>query len=499
MMKTFKIALFWALSTIMITASAFAAVTVNDPSYDTTTVDTGTTRTVSVTMSTDSGSATISSFSVSSAPSGLTVSSVETPFTVGTSGTTKTFTISSSTANTYTFSITVVDSNGASSSSGSATIEYVNPSSLTMEVAEDPLGTVYEGNNTGMSINVQNSLGSSQTRNLTLYQNKSNTFVVNTSLGSAAALQTITLTAGETKSVTWNITIGSFTGAGHAIIRLGDTTESKVWTLTKGTTTTASSSATTTAGGSSGAGGTTTTTTTTTTTVKGPPGREIQNVVRELVQRKNEEIKSLLDSKEELQTGLRIALGKELSAEIKNIVAVTTEKVQKTISANRTIDVDTVGLKSTVSLKVKYNGTEQVNNFIVKDVIPKSFANSASKITVTAPGAKINVTKDDPEYLFTYSSITPGTENVITYSTNERAFTVVSEYAAPIILAESTQAYVPPTTTLPGNATTTTLSPGEKVNLTFVGAVLLILIGLVWYYRQNYGKKQAWQPAIKPR
>ncbi|MBI4176964.1 MAG: hypothetical protein HY516_01210 [Candidatus Aenigmarchaeota archaeon] len=498
-MRLFKIAAFWAFSTIMMVSSALAAVTVNDPVYDTTTVDTGTTRTVSVTMSTDSGSSTINSFSVSSSPSGLTAGSVDTPFTVSTSGATKTFTISSSTANTYTFSVTVVDSNGASSSSGSATIEYVNPSSLTMEIVEDPLGTVYEGNNTGMSVNIQNSLGSSQTRNVTLYQNKSNTFVVNTSLGSSAAVQAITLTAGETKSVTWNITIGSFTGTGHAIIRLGDTTESKVWTLTKGTTTTASSATTTTSGGAGGGGGTTTTTTTTTTTVRGPPGHEIQNIVRELVQRKNEEIKSLIDSNEELQTGLRIALGKELSAEIKAIVAATTEKIQKNVAANRTIDVDTTNQKSTVEVKIKYNGTEQVNNFIIKDVVPKSFADRSSKITVTAPGAVVNVTKDDPEYTFTYSTVTPNEEKKITYSVNERVFTTIGEYAAPIMLAESTQVYVPPTTTLPGNATTTTLSATEKVNMTFVLAVVLILAGLVWYYHQNYGKKQPWQAAARPK
>ncbi len=368
-----------------------------------------------------------------------------------------------------------------------------------MTILEDPLGTVYEGNNTGMSVSISNTLGSSQTRNLTLYQNKSNTFNVNVSIGSDTATQTLTLLANAASTITWNITIGSFTGIGHAIIRLGDTTESKVWTLTKGTTTTTSSSATTTAaGGSSGSGGTTTTTTTTTTTVRGPTGHEIQNVVRELVQRKNEEIKSLLDSKEELQTGLRIALGKELSAEIKALVAETTEKVQKNVASNRTIDVDTVNLKSTISLKVKYNGTEKINDFIIKDVIPKSFADSASKITTTAPGAIINVTKSDPEYIFTYSNTTPGEEKTITYSTNERVFTVASEYSAPIILAGSTEVYVAPTTTLPGTVTTT-LGSAEKGTLTFVAAVVLILAGLVWYYRQNYGKKQPWQPAIKAR
>lgn len=484
---------------LLSTGALATTVTVNDPSFDATTADVGTTRTVSVTMSTDTGTATINSLSVSSSPSGLTVGSVDTPFTVGTSGTTKSFTVSSSTANTYSFTITVLDSGGSSYSSSAATIEYVNPSSLTMDVLENPLATVYGGNSTGISVNIVNNLGSSQSRNLTLYQNLSNTFVVNTSLGSDPATQTLSLTAGQTRSVVWNITIGSFTGTGHALIRLGDTTEAKVFTLAKGTTTTTASSATTTTagGGSGSSGGTTTTTTTTTTTISGPPGHEIQNIVKEFVQRKNDEIKSLIDDKEELRTGLRIALGKELSEEIKSAVAATTEKVEKTLAANRTIDVDVNNKKSSVSLKIKYNGTEQVNNFVVKDVIPKSFADTASKITINAPGAVVNVTKSDPEYLFTYKTVIPGEEKTISYSVNERAFTVANEYAAPVILAESTQVYVPPTTTLPANQTTTTLSAAEKVNLTFILAVVLILGGIVWYYYQSHGKKQPWQPAAK--
>lgn len=494
-MRLLKIVAFFVLSTIMMVSGGFAAVTVNDPIYDTTTVDIGTTRTVSVSMSTDSGTATISTFSVSPSPSGLTVSSVDTPFTVGTSGTTKTFTISSSTANTYTFSVTVIDSAGASSSSGSATIEYVNPSSLTLTVIEEPRSTVYEGNNTGISINVENSLTSSQTRNLTLYQNLSNTFAVNTSLGSDPATQVLSLASGQTRSIVWNITIGSFSGAGHAIIRLGDTTSSKVFTLTKGTTTTTASSATTTTSGSGGSSATTTSTTTTTLNT----GHEIQKIVQDIVQRKNDEIKSLIDSKEELKTGLKIALGKNISDEVKAIVAATTEKIQKQIVVNRTIDVDTINLRSSVILKIKFNGTEQVNNFIVKDVVPKTFADRASKITLTAPNAIVNVTNPDPEFLFTYATLLPGAENTITYSVNERVFTILGEYAAPIILAGSTQTAPASNITSP-NATTTTTVPvggGENNSLVFIVAIVLVLGGAFWFYMQNYAKKQPWQPMAK--
>ncbi len=218
-----------------------------------------------------------------------------------------------------------------------------------------------------------------------------------------------------------------------------------------------------------------------------------------MVQKNKDEIKSLLDSREELRTAMRTALGKELSEEIKSIVAEATEKIQKNVAANRTIDVDTINLKSVVTLKVKYNGTEQVNNFVVKDVIPKSFANAASKITVTAPGATVNVTNPDPEYVFVYSNVAPGAENTVTYSVNERVFTIAGEYAAPVILAGSTQVYVAPTTTtIPANVTTTTLAGSVPNNtLVFVIAIVLILAGVVWYYYQNYAKKPAWQPVIR--
>ncbi len=498
-MKTFKLAIFWILATIFFIPSVLAAVTVNDPSFDSTTADAGTTRTVSVTMSTDSGSSTINTFSVSSSPSGLTVSSVDTPFTVGTSGTTKTFTVSSSTANTYSFTVTVIDSGGTSSSSGSSIIEYVNPSSLTMNVLEEPLSSVYEGNNTGISINVINSLSSSQTRNLTIYQNKSNTFAVNTSLGSDAATQLLSIAASQTRSVVWNLTIGSFSGTGHILIRLGDSTEAKVYTLTKASAGGGSATTTTLSSGSGGSGsGTTTTTTVTTTTLK---THEIQNIVKEIVNRNKEELKALLEQKEELQTGMRLAIGKELAPAIKEAIAATSEKVVKNLNATKTIDVDLVAKTSKIEVKIKYNGTERVKNLIMLDVVPKSFANNSKYITVVAPtGVTINVTKSDPEYIFTFPSFDPNSEKTVSYSVNERVYTASPEYSAPAFLAESVE-----NVTVVGNATTTTTvgggllggKPGDLAWLIVVVAVLLIGGGGALYYYNTYGKTRPWQIPLK--
>lgn len=497
-MRLLKIAVFWTFFMIMSVSGALAAVTVNDPSFDTTTVDVGTTRTVSVTMSTDSGTATISSFSVSASPSGLTVGTVETPFPAGTSGTTKTFAISSSTANTYSFTVTVIDSGGTSYSSGSATIEYVNPSSLTMNVLEEPLSSVYEGNNTGISINVINSLSSSQTRNLTIYQNKSGTFAVNASLGSDVATQLLSMAASQTRSVVWNLTIGSFSGTGHILIRLGDNTEAKAYTLTKSTAPGGSATTTTLGGGSSGSGGTTTTTaSTTTTTLK---THEVQNVVKEIVNKYKEQLKTLLEQKEELQTGMRLAIGKELAPAIREAIAATSEKVIRNLNATKTIDVDLTAKVSKIEVKIKYNGTERVKNLIMLDVVPKSFANNSKYITVVAPsGVTINVTKADPEYLFTFPSLEPNSEKTVSYSVNERVYTASPEYSAPAFLAES----VENVTVVGGNVTTTTVGGGlidigaGGSNLLIAVVVLLIAGGGAWYYYNKHGKKQPWQIPLR--
>ena len=188
---------------------------------------------------------------------------MDTPFTVNTDGVARTFNITSSLANLYAFNIIVTVSGGSNYSGNVSAIESVDPSALTIQILENPPSIVYEGQNAGITIDLINSHSAIQTRNLTIYENKSNTFSVNESLGSDTATQTIILFPNDHSVITWNVTIGSFTDAAHVLIRVGERLEAHVFYVTKATTITTTTTTST----------TTTLPTTTTTTTK--PGGEI--------------------------------------------------------------------------------------------------------------------------------------------------------------------------------------------------------------------------------
>lgn len=489
-----KSLLVFAIFMLLLVQGAYAAsMQFQSVTYDDSTADVGTSRTVSVTMKATSGSVTINTISLSG---GLTATSEPAvPFTVTTSGTTKTFVVKSDTSGTYTFDITAVDTGGTSSAMssdlGSKTLQYVDPSSLTATSVEGPSGSYYNNNSLfGVVVNLQNILTSTQSRNVTLWFSTSTGLTVSGDPQSAV----ISLPAGTTQKV-WNVTVTSSaaTGSDTAYVRVGDSSQALSYSFT--ITTTSSGATTTTGGGSSGSGGSTTTVSTTTTTIR---THEIQTIVKEIVNRNKEELKTLLEQKEELQTGMRLAIGKELAPAIKEAIAATSEKVVRNLNATKTIDVDLAAKTSKIEVKVKYNGTERVKNLIMLDIVPKSFANNSRYITVVAPsGVIINVTKSDPEYLFTFPSFDPNSEKTVSYSVNERVYTGSPEYSAPMFLAESVE-----NVTVGGNATTTTVGGGllgGSGGLTWIIAlaVLVIIGGGVWYYYKNYGKKQPWQISLK--
>lgn len=232
MIKSVKILIF-ILSFLVLVPPVFAGVTFTSITYDDTTADVGTSRTVSVAMRTTSSgeSATITDISLSG---GLTtVSSPQTPFTVTYTPVTKTYTVRSDTADTYSFAITVVDSSGnsyaSSSDLGYKTLEYVNPSSLTLTTVESPNGNSYSSSSGsfGIVVRLQNSLSSSQSRNLTLYFSSSG-FTVTGDPQTA----TVTLPSGQTEKI-WNVSFSSLSdGTYYAYIRLGDSQQAATYSFT---------------------------------------------------------------------------------------------------------------------------------------------------------------------------------------------------------------------------------------------------------------------------
>ncbi len=90
--------------------------------------------------------------------------------------------------------------------------------------------------------------------------------------------------------------------------------------------------------------------------------------------------------------------------------------------------------KSVIENHYTYKGKGKVKNFMIYEKIPKTFAESADNITVTAPGATIEVVERDPEYLFLYSEMSEGDEIVITY-------TVESEVDESVLNSLETELY----------------------------------------------------------
>ena len=71
---------------------------------------------------------------------------------------------------------------------------------------------------------------------------------------------------------------------------------------------------------------------------------------------------------------------------------------------------------SSMETRMNYQGNKKANKFMLYDTVPKEFAQHANNITITSPGASVEIVDADPEYLFTYDQLDPGQEIVITYS-----------------------------------------------------------------------------------
>jgi len=102
-----------------------------------------------------------------------------------------------------------------------------------------------------------------------------------------------------------------------------------------------------------------------------------------------------------------------------------------------TRSIDTSATESTIKTTMKYKGTKKVKNFIVYEKIPKTFAQTASKITVSAPSGTIEVVEADPEYVIKYSEISPNQEITITYKVAEKVATTVINSMVTEVYAES--------------------------------------------------------------
>ncbi len=192
-----------------------------------------------------SGSCTGSSdFSVSDPGSPYTYTT-----TVSTSGTTKSFTFTVGNCGTYTYHVTATWSGGSKSSSD-ATIEFINPTSMTV-TATPTTRQVNLSQTFSASMDIQNSQDSDVTTSYTLNLPTE----ITRSSGDDASSTSFTITAGTTQTLTWTLQHSTcFTGDKSVTLDLGSQTSAATLTVT-GNSSCATTSSTSSSSSSSGGGG----------------------------------------------------------------------------------------------------------------------------------------------------------------------------------------------------------------------------------------------------
>jgi len=143
-----------------------------------------------------------------------------------------------------------------------------------------------------------------------------------------------------------------------------------------------------------------------------------------------------------LQTTLQnmLARGKLDENAIENMIRLS-NSISSQIRMTR--DFRAEGGRSEFTIRMRYTGDRSLNNFIVHDKVPKTFAQDADNLTVNAPGAKVEIAEKDPEYVFLYETMSPEQEIMITYSVVKEVSTSVIDEAESFVYAEGYEGLPP--------------------------------------------------------
>ncbi|NOQ37769.1 hypothetical protein GQ472_02665 [archaeon] len=149
-----------------------------------------------------------------------------------------------------------------------------------------------------------------------------------------------------------------------------------------------------------------------------------------------------------VKTGLSQGIALENNAKLRNMLAEafgmpamdvkdmdSMLRNSKTISSRMQVErkVEVSSGKSYMRMSMLYEGNETIIDFVIYDIVPKSFAQSAKDIKVTAPGAEVLIVEDDPEFAIIFSSISPGETINIDYEVDaEVDADVVSSFSAEV-------------------------------------------------------------------
>jgi hypothetical protein len=376
---------------------------------------------VTVTVTTSGSSCTINTLVLVSSPE-LTINDPASGQYSGFSaGTTKTFSITGGTANTYSYYARGTTSSGSVDST-SKIIEFISPSDMT--VSADPSSKTLGLNDFfNLTIDVTNSNAESVT---TSYALNLPTGMTRTS-GNPVSSTGTSIGGSSTKSFTFEIKHSTcFEGSKTITFDIGNSqsatssvvTSSAACSTPTPTPTPTPVPANASSDSSSGSGGSTTTSTPTPTPVPTPS-------VKATFKPGLEKAKGLLGNAK-LKTAIEKILNiASLSDEAKQNLLDLSEKAAANTEITR--DAAVYASRTTITTKIKYKGVQKAKNFMLFDTVPKEFASSSGQITVTAPGASIEVVNTDPEYLFTYKEVLPGQEFAIDYEVGTKLANVTTD------------------------------------------------------------------------
>jgi len=127
---------------------------------------------------------------------------------------------------------------------------------------------------------------------------------------------------------------------------------------------------------------------------------------------------NVFETDAELMTTLKKIFGdsyfsKEMIAKIKE----SSEKLNETLEIDR--DIETGNGVTKVILSIQNKGENNIKNLIIDDVVPKEFSEFAKDIVVEAIGAKIEILKEDPEFLIVFPELKPNDLVNIEYRLSE--------------------------------------------------------------------------------
>ncbi|MBI4173108.1 MAG: hypothetical protein HY519_00130, partial [Candidatus Aenigmarchaeota archaeon] len=313
-------------------------------------------------------------------------------------------------------------------------------------------GEEYVGMNTSTWSKIQTDMFPS-TINITIPDNGTGLFKCDEgNLSNCVNVSSIATCTFGTVNTTCVIPLSS--GTGFSVYKVAGTQASS------GSSSPSSSTSTTTTAGGGGGG------VSNVTTVKGRTDSGVQKLAPGNGLRTNAKLLAAIEKV--------LARGKLASPAVDNLVALS-DAVATDTSVEK--EFNSVSGKTTITAKLKYSGKKKAMNFMVHETLPKTFANNASLITVSAPGATVTIANPDPEFVLTYPEVSEGQILTVTYTVAKDLKSILADTATAVFADELVE--VPVEAPAEPAAETTAEEPQAAVPETQAQDQTGLLLGLV--------------------